>query len=371
MSARNILLKNGGDILQWINKKQLNSHNPILYSSVDIRESKFKIAPVDINLFPSGFNNFADQIDLLRTRFSTYTKDKTRIGLLVENFTRNKNYLDNIKVLQECLNEAQLLTINPELMQVVEFVSDGNGAVVDLDQFDLIILNNDLNISCPDDLLAIRDKVLPDPRLGWYSRRKNIHLEIYNKLIDDMCNDLKLNCDPWLFKTIITKCTNIDFRKKIGLEELAEQVDKTLIKISEKYLEHSIKDTPHVFVKANNGTFGMGVMVVESSDEILSINKKMRHSMSVLKYGISNMELVIQEGVETILKVNNRPSENVLYSITDQLIGKLVRYNQEKDFRSNLNSTGMEIVVSKELDIVDRILSKLCNLTTQIEIKSL
>lgn len=371
MSARDILLSRSGDILDWIKNKQENLTPSILYSSVDVRQSKFKIAPVDINLFPSGFNNFADKIDLLHEKFSCYTNSKSKIGLLVENFTRNKNYLANVEVLKDSLNITQLLTIDPESMKVVKFSLEEKKELVDLDEFDLIILNNDLNSGCPDELLLIKDKVLPDPRLGWYRRRKNIHLELYNQLINDMFNDLKLEYDPWLFKTVITRCTNIDFRHKTGLEPLAEEVDKVLMIIQEKYIEHSIDCKPHVFVKANNGTFGMGIMVIESADEILSINKRIRHSMSVLKHGVSNIDVVIQEGIETDLQFDDIPSENVLYSVNNELIGKLVRYNRQKDIRSNLNSVGMEIGISDKVDIVDIIISRLCNLTTQLEMKLL
>jgi glutamate--cysteine ligase len=372
MSARDFLLEHSAEILNWINKKYPDINQSVLYSSIDIRESTFKIVPVDINLFPSGFNNFAHKIDLLHDRFSSYIQGKSKIGLLIENFTRNKNYLANIEVLKESLHAIELLTIDSESMKVIKFSLEGKKELVNVDEFDLIILNNDLNSGCPPQLLLMKDRVLPDPRLGWYRRRKNIHLELYNQIIDEMFNDLNLDADPWLFKTIITRCTNIDFRHKIGLETLAQAVDRVLIKIQEKYSQHSIVDCkPYVFIKANNGTFGMGIMIVESSDEILSINKRMRHSMSVLKNGVNNIDVVIQEGVATDLQFDDMPSENVLYSASNALIGKLVRYNPQKDMKSNLNSVGMEISISDRLDVVDTIISKLCNLTTYIETKLL
>ncbi len=368
MLARDVLLSNSEDIIDWIKNKDTIIGGTVLYSSVDVRESKFKIVPVDINLFPSGFNNFADKIDLLHDRFSDLVGGKSKIALLVENFTRNRNYLANVEVLKQSLGVSELLTIDPESMEVIKFSLDGGKNVVNLDDFDLIILNNDLNGGCPDALLQVKDKVLPDPRLGWYRRRKHIHLELYNQLIDEMCNDLQLDTDPWLFKTIIEKCENVDFRNKNGLENLAEKVDEILMQIKDKYRQHSITDCkPHVFIKANNGTFGMGIMVVESSKEILSINKRIRHSMSILKNGVSNLEVIIQEGIPTNLRKVGAPMENVLYSINEELVGNLVRSNHNKDARANLNSVGMEISVSNIIDVVDEIISKLCNLTTKIE----
>jgi glutamate--cysteine ligase len=37
--------------LEWM------EHTPPFYTSVDLRNSGFKLAPVDTNLFPGGFNN--------------------------------------------------------------------------------------------------------------------------------------------------------------------------------------------------------------------------------------------------------------------------------------------------------------------------
>ena len=37
--------------LEWM------EHTPPFYSSVDLRNAGFKLAPVDTNLFPGGFNN--------------------------------------------------------------------------------------------------------------------------------------------------------------------------------------------------------------------------------------------------------------------------------------------------------------------------
>jgi glutamate--cysteine ligase len=367
MLARDILLTYSSDILDWIKKKDSTSES-VLYSSIDVRESKFKIAPVDINLFPSGFNNFSDKIDLLRDSFRARFGSNLKIGLLVENFTRNKNYLDNVNVLKNSLNACQLLTIDPDSMKVIKF-SD-NKELVDLDNFDLIVLNNDLNSYCPHELL--NRNVIPNPKLGWHKRRKNVHLGLYNQLIDEMFSDLKLDADPWVLKTIIDRCENVDFRNKTGLSDLSEKVEKVLTMIEKKYEEHSITDCkPHVFVKANNGTFGMGIMIVQSPDEILSINKKTRHSMSTLKHGINNLDVVIQEGIPTNIKMSNAPSENVLYSVNDEIIGSLIRFNQNKDDMSNLNSAGMEIMKSDKIDVVDIIISKLCNLTSKIELSLL
>lgn len=37
-------------------------HTPPFYGSVDLRHAGFKLSPVDMNLFPGGFNNLSDEM---------------------------------------------------------------------------------------------------------------------------------------------------------------------------------------------------------------------------------------------------------------------------------------------------------------------
>src|SRR5674476_513563 len=43
-------------IEHWL-RTQWQEHTVPFYSSVDLRNSGFKLAPIDTNLFPGGFNN--------------------------------------------------------------------------------------------------------------------------------------------------------------------------------------------------------------------------------------------------------------------------------------------------------------------------
>ena len=42
--------------LEWM------EHTPPLYTSVDVRNAGFKLAPVDTNLFPGGWNNLTEEM---------------------------------------------------------------------------------------------------------------------------------------------------------------------------------------------------------------------------------------------------------------------------------------------------------------------
>ena len=52
-------LDNACDIERWF-RDQWQDHMPPFYGSTDLRNSGFKLAPVDLNLFPGGFNNLND-----------------------------------------------------------------------------------------------------------------------------------------------------------------------------------------------------------------------------------------------------------------------------------------------------------------------
>ena len=52
----NCIINSHVEIESWFRKQWIKYPAPF-YSSIDIRNSGFKIAPVDTNLFPAGFNN--------------------------------------------------------------------------------------------------------------------------------------------------------------------------------------------------------------------------------------------------------------------------------------------------------------------------
>ena len=54
-------------IERWF-RMEWQEHTPPFYSSVDVRNAGFKLAPVDTNLFPGGFNNLAEEMFPLATQ---------------------------------------------------------------------------------------------------------------------------------------------------------------------------------------------------------------------------------------------------------------------------------------------------------------
>ena len=56
LELENFIIHRSCDIEQWFRTQWLENQAPF-YGSVDLRNSGFKLAPVDMNLFPGGFNN--------------------------------------------------------------------------------------------------------------------------------------------------------------------------------------------------------------------------------------------------------------------------------------------------------------------------
>ena len=56
LQLESTLLARAPDIEAWFRAEWLKT-TPPFYSSVDLRNAGFKLAPVDTNLFPGGFNN--------------------------------------------------------------------------------------------------------------------------------------------------------------------------------------------------------------------------------------------------------------------------------------------------------------------------
>lgn len=372
--------KNQGKINTWLNTK-MNKDVPI-YSSVDIRNAGFKIVPVDTNLFPSGFNNLSQKsLEIATTYFlDFFTKNfpnVKKIAVITEGFTRNTGYWQNIKTLLQILKntnlEIKFIALHDELLDAIKDVKvfkcrkqDDTLIIGERWSPDLILLNNDLTEKIPEELIGIDIPILPNLRYGWHNRKKYLHYQAYNHLVHQFCNEFGI--DPWLISAYFTKCKNISFRKKEGLECIAENVDSIIIKIRQKYDEYQIKEAPVVFIKANNGTFGRGIISVKNGKEVMNLNKKLRHSLDAIKGNTVNSEVVIQEGIKTIEKFKNYPAENIIYLINGKIIGKFARYNINKDINHNLNSKGMFFTQFSDVNMsIEALVSRIATIAVAYE----
>lgn len=129
----------------------------------------------------------------------------------------------------------------------------------------------------------------------------------------------------------------------------------------------------------------MGIMSVKSGEELLNLNRRSKNKMSVGKSRQRIDSVVVQEGMETTVIVDELPSEPVIYLMGCDLLGGFLRSNTEKGRKENLNAKGMifkKLCVSeidavlnqgqenrRQLEIVYGSLARLSALSTALEIK--
>lgn len=363
---------------------------PFVYHSVDIRYAGYKIAPVDTNLFPAGFNNLSEggrdrAVFKARLYLTRHFPQVKHVLIVPENHTRNYYYLENLAVLQEIFIKAgyptriartsddalavqEVQTVTGKTISIEPFKKQERH-LVSLDGFkpDIIILNNDCTGGLPTIIEDIDLPITPIPGLGWHVRKKSSHFQAYSAVATDFANHFKF--DPWLITTEFEACDNLNFKEEKGLECVAKHTDHVIARIREKYQQYGIKETPYVFVKADRGTYGMGIMTAKSGDEIIETNKKIRNKMSMIKGNTEVHEVIIQEGVPTIETVEGHPAESLLYLVGGRAVGCIHRVHQGRDSYTNLNASGMvftDKADNKDDDLcpVQKLVSELAALAT-------
>ena len=350
-------------IEHWFRTQWLK-HDAPFYTSVDLRNSGFKLAPVDTNLFPGGFNNLNPDFMPLCVQAAMTAVEKIcpkgqRFLLIPENHTRNIFYLKNVAALQYILRQAGLMvrigTLIPELTQATPMdLPDGEQLVLEplkrvgnrlmLDGFDpcAVLLNNDLSAGVPEILRGLEQFVIPPLHAGWHIRRKSNHFSAYNQVAEDFAK--LIGIDPWLINPYFATCGKINFQEKRGEDCLAGFVDDLLQDIRKKYTEYGIEQEPFVIVKADAGTYGMGIMTVKDAAEVRALNRKQRNKMSIIKEGQEVTEVIIQEGVYTFESINEAVAEPVVYMIDHFVVGGFYRVHTGRGQDENLNSPGMHFV---------------------------
>jgi glutamate--cysteine ligase len=117
-----------------------------------------------------------------------------------------------------------------------------------------------------------------------------------------------------------------------------------LTRIRRKYKDYGINEKPFVVVKADNGTYGMGIMTVRDVKDLEQLNRKTRNKMSVIKDGQSVGEVIIQEGVLTQERIHDAVAEPVVYMMDRYVVGGFYRVHAERGVDENLNAPGAHFV---------------------------
>jgi glutamate--cysteine ligase len=152
-----------------------------------------------------------------------------------------------------------------------------------------------------------------------------------------------LGIDPWLINPMFSQCGEVDFAEDKGMDAL-QPVDALLTKVRRKYKEYGINEKPFVVVKADNGTYGMGIMTVRDAKELDALNRKTKNKMAVIKDGQPVSDVIIQEGVLTQERVHDAVAEPVVYMMDRYVVGGFYRMHAERGVDENLNAPGASFV---------------------------
>ncbi|MBI5275026.1 MAG: glutamate--cysteine ligase [Burkholderiales bacterium] len=342
--------------LEWM------EHTPPFYTSVDIRNAGFKLAPVDTNLYPDGWNNLTPEMLPLAVQAAMAAIEKIcpeakNLLVIPENQTRNTFYLSNVVQLQRIFHMAGLNvrvgSINPDIKQPTRVdLPNGESVVLEpvvrskrrlgLKDFDpcTILLNNDLSAGPPGILEDLHEQyLLPPLHAGWSVRRKSRHFQSYEEVAKRFGK--MLGIDPWLINPMFNRCGELDFNEPAGMDCLTTNVDALLTKVRKKYKEYGINEKPFVIVKADNGAYGTGIMTVRDVKDLEDFSRKTR---SKVGDGPRVTEAIIQEGVLTAERINEAVAEPVVYMMDRYVVGGFYRVHAERGEDENLNAPGAHFV---------------------------
>ena len=356
------LLGHQTTIETWLRTQWQETPAPF-YASVDLRNAGFKLAPVDTNLFPAGFNNLNPAflpmcIQAVQHAIEQIHPTTRNILIIPESHTRNLFYFQSVARLQEILTKAGFqvrIGILPEgLVEGVarEIALPGGGSlhlellrregdqVYVSDYFPcIVLLNNDLAGGRPSILENLDQPLVPPLALGWSNRLKSDHFAEYRQVVLEFSRLLAI--DPWVIDPLFTDCGAVDFMARGGEECLTEKAATLLDAIREKYDEYGLNQTPFLIVKANQGTYGMGIMTVRSASELKDLNRKQRTRMATSKGGMGVSRVILQEGVYTFESWEGAVAEPVVYMIDRFVVGSFYRVHTERGRDENLNAPGM------------------------------
>lgn len=340
-------------------------HTPApLYASVDLRHAGFKLAPVDTNLFPAGFNNLHPScheraVAAMHKAITRTCPTASQVLVVPENHTRNTYYLENLAALLMLIRDAgfsaRIGSMLPDLdaprpltlpsgreVLLEPLRREGDRLVLDDYQPCLVMLNNDLSQGLPPILQDLDQPVLPPSSLGWTRRTKSGHFLHYAEVAKEFADWLGI--DSWLIDPLSANCGQVNFQKREGLECAASNAARLLEEVAARYEAHGIDDVrPFVMVKADAGTYGMGVMRVHEAEEVFQINRKQRNKMASAKEGLEVTRVIIQEGVPTALRwgPSGAAAEPVIYMIDEDVVGSFYRIHEGRGSDENLNAPGM------------------------------
>ncbi|WP_422011958.1 glutamate--cysteine ligase [Roseateles sp.] len=334
--------------LEWM------EHTPTFYASVDLRNAGFKLAPVDTNLFPGGFNHLTAQmlpqaVQAAMAAIEKICPEARNLLVIPETGAKCSFYLDNLATLARIFTQAGLNvrfgTLDTTVTEPTELpIANGGSITLEplvrkrgrlmLKGFDpcTVLLNNDLSAGTPPQLMGLHEQyLLPPLHAGWTVRRKSQHFRAYEEVAKRFGK--LLGMDPWL---ITPMSTSVDLHGRSGLEALQTAADAQLTKVRRKYKEYGINEKPFVIIKSDVGSYGKGVMTVRDAKDIEALAEHLPENLG--------QQVIVQEGVPTHERVHEAVAEPVVYMMDRYVVGGFYRVHAGRGIDENLNTPGASYV---------------------------
>jgi glutamate--cysteine ligase len=348
--------------LEWM------EHTPPFYCAVDLRNAGFKLAPVDTNLFPDGFNNLTPEMLPLAVQAAMAAIEKIcpeakNLLLIPQSHRHNTFYLANLQRLVQIFTQAglnvRLGTLDAAIQAPTALaLPDGSELTLEplvrtrrrlgLKDFDpcTILVNNDLDAGAPAVLQGLHEQyLLPPLHAGRSVRRKSRHFKSYEEVAKKFAK--LLGMDPWLIHPLHGQCGQVDLGQPSGLDCVKTNVDALLGKVRRKFKEYGIHEKPFVVVKADAGGAGLGVMTVRDARDIDAAMLRARLGRAgpgpagdAPEVG----EVIIQEGVPSYERMNDAVAEPVVLMVDRYVVGGYYRVHAERGIDENLNAPGSSYV---------------------------
>ncbi|HIE64041.1 MAG: hypothetical protein CXT72_00830 [Methanobacteriota archaeon] len=351
-------------LAEWFEHKRAQYPAP-LYGSVDIRDSGWKVAAVDINAFPAGFNNIEEDdlqrlVGPIRHWLDNEYPGSQLVLLWPESNTRNPGYAENIlvikKLIQSAGRECRVGSVELADFAEIEALSGPlplspvticpDGVLVNGQRPDLIITNNDLTAG---KIPSGKIPVAPPQGLGWFQRKKSNHFRVVQPFIDEVAELLEI--DPWVLGTHWFVSGNKCLEQETCRQALAKDVDDCLDMLRDKYRSLGIDSKPKLFVKNDSGTYGLGILEISSGDELLNLSKRKMNKLTYGKGGAEVIDFLIQEGVPTRLKWGDYVIEPCMYSVGGDVDAWFYRANNKKGDLANLNTPSTRFITPSKLEM--------------------
>ena len=338
--------------LEWM------EHTPPFYCAADLRNAGYKLAPVDTELFPAGFQNLNVEMLPLAVQAAMAAIEKIcpeakNLLLIPDARNRSPFYLLSVQRLTQIFHQAglnvRLGSLDPAVQEPTAIaLPDGSELRVEplkrsrrrlgLKNFDpcTILLNTDLADGVPPVLQGLREQyLLPPLHAGWNVRSMARHFQAYEELAKKFAK--LLGMDPWLITPLHGRCGGVDLAHGAGLDALRTQVDAVLAKVRRKHKEYGIRERPFVVVKADSAAGGKAIITLRDAKELDALPPPAEGEAAP-------GPVLVQEGVPTYERIHDAVAEPVVYMIDRYVIGGFYRVHAARGADDVLSVPGSRYV---------------------------